>query len=132
MLQALRGLRHKALRNFNDSHIKETFTTLTGNKENELFHGCTFDKVAGLTLKDCVLTDSKFVTKGVENALGFTVTLDCHSFTNVELSDDLFDLLLLLLCKGKGNTDKRRKLLFDVIGKERAAELLDQMKHLER
>jgi len=103
---------------------------LSGVRENELFYGCTVKKVAGLTLKNCVLTGSLLDVKDAKDALGLTVTLDCHTFAGVELSEQLFDLMLLLLMKTKGNTDKRRKLL-DVVGKERAMVLLEQMKDLE-
>lgn len=80
--------------------------------------------------KNCVLTESKVTAKGIDKLLGLTVTLDCNTFGDVELSEDMFDLLLLLLCKGKGNNEKRAKLLA-LVGEDRAYSLLKQMAYLE-
>jgi hypothetical protein len=57
--------------------------------------------------------------------------LDCHSFSGAQLSEDTFDAILLLLAKTAGNTEKRRKIIDDVIGPQRSYELLKQLKTLE-
>lgn len=119
------------LRKFSKIHIKEDNKDTTGLHENELFFECEFKKLNGLTLKDCDLNRSKFVTDDLRDALGFTLTLDCNSFTNVEYSPLLFDLFLLMAYKSKGNDEKRDKLL-DVIGRERAEKLLRILSFLER
>lgn len=120
-----------SLRKFSESHIDEDLTGVSlGYRENGLFHGCTFKKLAGATLKDCDLFHSRFVTERVEDALGLTLTLDCNSFDEVEYSPLLFDLMLVLLMKTKGNNEKRRKL-FDLLGKERVRELLHKLGQVE-
>jgi hypothetical protein len=104
---------------------------VSGLHDNELFFNCVFKKLNGLTLKNCDLNGSKFITDDLRDALGFTLTLDCHSFSNVEYSELLFDLFLLMAYKSKGNDVKREKLL-DVVGKERAEKLLNILAWLER
>lgn len=118
------------LRNFNTSHIDEDCSGVTGFHENELFFNCGFTNLRGLTLKDCDLNKSYFNPQKIQEALGFTVTLDCHSFADVELNPLAFDLIICLLLKTKGNTEKRKKLV-DVIGKERLLQLLREMSTLE-
>jgi hypothetical protein len=110
--------------------IDKDCSTLSGHHKNEAFYNCTFRKLNGLTLEGCDLNLSSFVTEKLDEALGFTLTLNCHSFENVEFSPLLFDLFICLALKSKGNTEKRRKLL-DVIGRDRAYELLKQLKDLE-
>lgn len=119
-----------SLRNFTASHIDEDCQRVSGMHENELFFNCKFKNVKNLTLKNCDLNKSKILTDDIRDALGFTVTLDCFSFRDVELSPLMFDLLLCLLLKTKGNTEKRNKLI-DVIGKERLLQLLKEMSTLE-
>jgi hypothetical protein len=119
------------LRNFDAIHIEEDCQGISGVHENELFFGCTFKKLNDLTLKNCDLNGSKFLTDDVRDALGFTLTLDCHSADNVEYSPFLFDLILILLCKTRGNDEKRKKILFDIIGKDRAKQLLKTFSSLE-
>jgi hypothetical protein len=111
------------LRDFDEVHIEQDCQELTGTHENGLFFGCVFDRLTGLTLKDCDLNRSQFLTSKVRDALGFTLTLDCNSFSGVEYSPLLFDLFLCLATLTKGNDAKREKLL-DVVGRERAAALL--------
>lgn len=86
--------------------------------------------LAGATLKDCVLRGTRLDITKAADVLNFTVTLNCHSFNNVELSDYLFDLYLVLLLKTKGNTEKRRKLI-DIIGKDRVYSILKELEQLE-
>lgn len=119
-----------SVRQFSERHIDEDCEGITGHHENGLFFNCTFRKLSGLTLKDCDLNGSAFLTDRLRDALGFTLTLNCHSFDNVEYSPLLFDLFLLMAYKSKGNDDKREKLL-DVIGRERAEKLLEILKRLE-
>lgn len=84
-----------------------------------------------VTLRNCTLAQSTFLTDKIEDALGFTVTLDCMTFDDLELSPLMFDLLMVLLIKTKGNTEKRRRLI-DVLGHERLHEILKAMRQLEK
>jgi hypothetical protein len=111
-------------------HIDENFDVLTGFHNSELFYNCVFDKINDVTFRNCVLNQSRFITSNIEDALRFTITLDCFSFGGVELSPLIFDLILCLLVKGKGNTEKRRQLI-SVIGRERFSEIMTAMKVLE-
>jgi hypothetical protein len=120
-----------ALVDFQLRHIDEDCESIEGFHEKELFFNCVFKNLNGLTLKDCDLNKSKFLTDRVEDALGFTLTLDCNSFQDVEYSELLFDLLLVLIAKTKGNTEKRRKIV-DILGKNRVLELLQSLSSLER
>lgn len=111
-------------------HIDRDCSELSGRHVDNVFYNCTFRKLGGLTLEHCDLNRSKFATDKVEDALNFTVTLNCLSFANVEISPLLFDLILCLLLKSSGNTEKRRQLI-EVIGRQRTAELLQILKGLE-
>ena len=106
------------VREFAEEHIEEDCSSLCGERSNELFFGCTFDKLSGLTLHNCDLNRSKFVTKRFRDALGFTLTLDCHSFKDVEYSALLFDSMLFLLCQTRGN-DEKREALVQLLGPEK-------------
>jgi hypothetical protein len=118
------------MRDFNATHIDANCEDVSGFHENELFFNCMFKKLNGLTLKNCDLNRSQFNPEEVRDALGFTVTLDCHSFADVKLNPLAFDLILCLLIKSAGNDTKRRKLV-DVIGKDRLLALLKEMSTLE-
>ena len=106
------------LRVFDEQHIREDCSQLAGTYDNGLFYGCTFDNLNGLTLKDCDLNASTFITETIREALGFTLSLNCLSFKNVEYSPLLFDLFLCLVAMSRGNDEKRAKLA-EVVGKER-------------
>ncbi len=108
----------ESLREFNQVHIDEDCRGLSGTHTNELFFNCVFDKLSGLNLVDCDLNESKFKTSSIQDALGFSMTLDCFSFKGVEYSPLLFDLLVVLMSLTHGNDEKRRKLV-DVIGPEK-------------
>lgn len=112
-------------------HIDADCSDLKGTHRNELFYNCTFKDLNGLDLIDCDLNQSKFVTDKLEDMLNFSVTLNCMSFGGVELSELIFDTILILLMKTKGNTQKRQALI-NVVGRERAKELLAAMSRLER
>ena len=118
------------LRVFTEQHIDEDLTAIDRDFDNALLVNCKFKNLRGLTFKNCDLNYSEFLTDRIEDLLGFTLTLDCNSFQNVTLSETIFDVLLLLLFKTKGNDTKRRKLL-EVIGKEKAEALLKQLELLE-
>jgi hypothetical protein len=118
------------LRDFNSIHMGEDCSNLSGVHENELFFGCKFNKLAGLTLSNCVLDHSTFETASIRDALGFTVTLDCHSFSGVELSPLVFNLMLSLLLMTKGN-DEQREQIEQVIGKEKVAAFRRLLKVIE-
>lgn len=118
------------LRQFKETHIDEDLTQTATDYDNALLFGCLFDDLRGRTFKNCDMNRSRVLTGDVQKLLGFTVTLDCHSFKNVELSETVFDVLLLLLFSTKGNDSKRRKLL-RVIGRDRASMLRKQLEVLE-
>jgi hypothetical protein len=112
------------------AHINENCESISGTFEDEVFFECTFKKLNGLTLKDCDLNRSKFTTDDIRDALNFTMTLNCHSFDKVEYSPLLFDLMLCLIIKTKGNTEKRKKLI-EIVGEERLREILVALSSLE-
>ena len=118
------------LRAFAEQHIDEDLTKTTADFDNALLFNCKFDNLRGRTFKNCDLNHSEFLTDKLEDLLDFTLTLNCGSFENVRLSEMVFDVLLLLIYKTKGNDSKRRKLL-NVIGKEKAEALLKQLALLE-
>lgn len=122
--------RSTRLREFRDVHINEDCSEASGLHEDELFYECVFRDLTDLTLKDCDLNGSRFTTDKLREALGFTMTLGCHSFTDVEFSPLLFDLFLCMAYLSKGNDEKREKLL-DVIGRERASTLLRRLKGID-
>jgi hypothetical protein len=111
-------------------HIDEDCRKLKGHHKGDVFANCTFENLNGLTLEKCDLSRSKFVTNSLREALDFTVTLNCLSFNKVEMSELLFDLLLCMMLKTSGNDAKRQKLV-DVIGHDRAAEILMALRRLE-
>jgi hypothetical protein len=111
-------------------HIDEDCRSLKGHHTGDVFANCTFEDLNGLTLERCDLSRSKFVTSKLKDALNFTLTLNCLSFNQVEMSELLFDLLLCMLLKTKGNTEKRRKLV-DVIGEQRVLDILSAISRLE-
>jgi hypothetical protein len=113
-----------------EPHINENCESISGTFEDEVFFECTFKKLNGLTLKNCDLNRSKFTTDDIRDALHFTMTLDCNSFDKVEYSPLLFDLLLVLIIKTKGNTEKRKKLI-EIVGEERLKEILVALSSLE-
>ena len=120
------------LSEFAATHIDQDLTGVwLGHHENELLFNCKFKDVRGAVLKDCKLQHSAFVTDSLEDLLGLTVTLDCGSFANVELSELVFDAMVMLLIKTKGNTEKRRKLI-EVLGEDRVRELLTALRNLEK
>lgn len=121
----------EALHSFAFLHVDQNCEDVVGEHENELFFNCVFKHLNGLTLKGCDLNRSRFDTDNIRDALDFTLTLNCNSFTNVQYSELLFDLMLLLLTKTKGNDEKRKKLI-DVVGRERADKLLRILRTLER
>ncbi len=106
------------LRNFTEEHIREDCRDLTGTRDNGLFYDCKFEKLRGLTLRDCDLNHSSFSTEHIRDALGFTMTLSCLSFRNVEYSELLFDMFLTLATMTRGN-DSKREALKDVVGRDR-------------
>jgi len=61
------------------------------------------------------------------DVMGVTVSMDCFTFLNLELSPEVLDMFLLLLCKTSGNTQKRKDIVEKIVGRERAIKLLKQM-----
>lgn len=120
----------KPLRDFSETHIDEDCSTITGLKDNALFFNCAFNKLNGLTLKDCDLNKSEFKTESVADALGFAMSLSCLSFRGVKYSETLFDLLLTLITMTVGNDEKRKKLI-DVVGERRWQAIMRMLTDIE-
>lgn len=118
------------LHKFSEKHIDEDLSMSATDYDNALLFHCKFKNLRGLTFKNCDLNQSEVLTDNVADVLGFTATLGCHTFTGVTLSETVFDLLVLLLYTTKGNDSKRRKLL-NIVGADRAKELLQQLDSLE-
>ena len=115
-----------SLRSWTEVHINEKNVVLQPRiYRDALFRGCVITKCSGATLINCCLTESKFDISRVEDMLGFTMTLDCASYANVEFSEKVFDYLTLLLIRSKGNTAKRLKLIDALGGKHKVTDLLN-------
>ena len=121
----------KVLRTFSAIHIDEDVRSLKGSHQNELFHNCTFGELKDLELTHCCLNGSKFTEVDPTKMLGFSVTLDCNSFSGVELSSEIFDLICMLLVKTKGNVEKRQALIKHVVGSQKSREYLTKLSKLE-
>jgi len=119
------------LQAFIEQYSGEDFKEAPTPKEGALFHRCTFHKLNGATLKNCKLYGSKFAMTKAQDIIGLTVTMDCDSFNNVELSPEVLDYLLLLICKSSGNVEKRRTIIEKVVGHDRAVQLLRELETLE-
>lgn len=116
---------------FTESHIEEDVSELSGFHERALFYNCKFRNLRGLTLKDCVLSKSSFTTEKLEEAMGFCFTVgDCGTFRDVEYSEYLFDLMLIMMIQTAGNTEKRKKLI-DIVGRDKVYKTLQQFKRLD-
>lgn len=120
------------MRTFSEIHIDEDVRDLSGSFDNALFYNCTFGPLNNLELTNCVLDKSTFTETDPARMLGFTVTLDCHSFSGVELSPEAFDLICMLLVKTKGNIHKRKAIIEHVVGHEGSARYLSKLKDLEQ
>src|SRR5688572_15795923 len=118
------------LRTFSEKHIDENLEETATSYDNALLFNCKFRDLRGKSFINCDLNHSEFLTDRVEDLLNFSLTLNCHSFRNVVLSETIFDLLLLLLFITKGNDSKRKKLL-QIVGSERARELSEKLEILE-
>lgn len=116
------------LRDWTETHIQEEVSLAGADKNDALYYECTISSIKGATLKNCVFANSKLKTQSPADVAGATVTLNCHTFGSLELDEDTFDLFLLLLCKTKGNREKRQKIIDDVIGREKVRKLLAVMR----
>lgn len=115
------------MRDFNADYIDKDFTEFCPTiNENVLYYNCKFKDIHNVTFKDCVMTQSELVAENIREVLGVTITLDCNSFRNVKLPEFVLDLFLLLLTKTRGNSKKRKQIL-DIVGKEKAVELLKSL-----
>jgi hypothetical protein len=114
-----------------ETHTREVFTEPI-SAQRAVFYNCTFNKLAGADLKNCVLYGSTFAMTKPEDIIGLTVTMDCKTFDNLELSPDVFDLLLMLICRTKGNNKKRLAIIEQVVGHDRSVQLLKDTERLER
>jgi hypothetical protein len=114
------------------AYSHETFEELPPDTDGAIFYDCTFKKLNGATLKNCTLHSSKFAMTKPEDIIGLTVTMDCNTFKELEFSPEVFDLLLLLICRSKGNNAKRLAIIEHVVGHDRAIQLLKYTELLER
>lgn len=110
--------------------VDQNCEDFTGNYEGAVFNHCSFKNLNGLSLVKCDLSGSKFITDEIKDALDFTVTLNCLSFQDVEYSETLFDLLLCLMIKSKGNAEKRKQLI-GILGEDKLKALLRVLHKLE-
>ncbi len=116
---------------FSEEFSGNNFTEAPADAENAFFHRCTFHKLAGTTLKDCKLYGSRFAMIRPEDIIGVTLTMDCDTFSNVELSPEVFDYLMLLICKTSGNTKKRLAIIENVVGHDKSLQLLKELEQVE-
>lgn len=112
-------------------HSGEIFDKAPAPADNEFFYDCVFNKLNGAVLKNCKLFGSRFAMTRPKDIIGLTVTMDCDSFSNLELSPEVFDYLLLLMCRTKGNKQKRLDIIEKVVGHDRAFQLLKETELLE-
>lgn len=106
-------------RQFSETHIsKDCRAFFNRYSDNQLFYDCDFANIAKATFKNCDLNKSRINPKSISDMLGVTMTLDCHTFKDVELNELALDCLLALLVKTKGNDLKRAKII-DIIGTRR-------------
>lgn len=120
------------LRAMREIHIDKDFPEVPEPKDGAEFYSCTFHKLRGARLTNCTLKDCKFVMTKLEDIIGVNLAMDCFTFSDLELSEEVFDALLLLICKSTGNTKKRAAIIKDIVGHDRALQLLREMKTLER
>lgn len=99
------------LRNYTETHMGETLPDVRGRRfVNALLSDCTFRKVAGAQFINSVLAGSKLDADDIRDFLGTTMTLDCFTFENLELSPPAFDAILFLLTMTRANDASRAKL----------------------
>lgn len=120
------------LRAFKEKFIDRVFTEVPPPKNNAEFYDCEFQKLGGATLANSSLSGCKFTMTDPRDIIGLTVTMDCFTFENLELSPEVFDMLLLLICKTKGNTEKRLAIIEYIVGHDKAHRLLNELAHTER
>jgi len=121
------GIFHKFDGEFIDQDLRGK---LKGRYKNYLFFNCIFGDISNVELIDCVLNRCKFTTDSLEKCRHVAITMECATFHGVELSEFLFDLIIVLLTKSTGNDSKRRKLI-SVIGKDKAKQILKSIKDLD-
>lgn len=118
-------------RRFSETHISEDCRAFFSKEiENGLFFDCDFANIAKSTIKNCDLNGSRIKPESIKDMLGVTMTLDCHTFKDVELNELALDCLLTLLAKTKGNDLKRAKII-DIIGDRKYKAISKVMGDLE-
>jgi hypothetical protein len=120
------------LRAFKTKHIDEDFPEVPPPTNGAEYYDCTFHKLGGATLANCSLSGCKFAMTDPRDILGLTVTMDCFTFENLEVTEEVFDALLLLICKTKGNTKKRLAIIEDIVGHDNSVRILNELSHMER
>lgn len=113
-----------AVRKWTEYYYRQTLELEPRAYENVLFRECTITKCRGARLINCCLAESKFAIQRIEDMQGCTVTLDCDTFANLELSEAAFNYFALLLVRTKGNTSKRLSIIDALGGKPEVSRLL--------
>jgi Zn-finger protein len=117
---------------FKEIYNRVVFDEVPPPKNNVEFYNCTFHKLGNASLTNCSFNGCKFAMTNPEDIIGLNIAMDCFTFSNLELSPEVFDMLLLLICKTKGNADKRRAIIESVVGHDRSIELLRTLERVER
>lgn len=118
------------MKNFDARYVDIENLQLYGRYENTLIFNCSIHNLENVQLLNCDLNYSKLLIDNIINLRNFSCTMNCGTFENVELSPLIFDLILMLLIKSRGN-EQRRKRLFRMLGVERIRDLGQQMDKLE-
>lgn len=94
-----------------EQHVGEDLRMQGRHFKNALLQRCRFERMRSAVLDHCCLSESKIEPRRVVDLLGLTVTLDCLSWRDVELNPLAFDMMMYLLAIGRGNDEKRHKLI---------------------
>lgn len=118
------------LRQFVNTFVDRENLSLLGKYENCLFYNCSVKDLSNVSLINCVLNKSRLLIQDINKLRNFNVTMNCGSFKGVQLSELIFDLILMLLISSAGNDTKRRKLVA-LLGKDRVKQLSKDMEGIE-
>jgi hypothetical protein len=117
--------------NWVEEHIYEALDLGGRRLARSLLYGCKLENLRGTLLAHCCLAESQIAPRTIEDMVGFTVTLDCFSWKDVQLNELALDLMLYLLTLGKGN-DEKRAMLKRMIRPEHLLELESDFERLQR
>lgn len=95
---------------YSEVHWGET-VDLTGQRlQDAQFHDCVITGLRNTWLVGCDMAGSKVDIRDPVGILDATLTVNCYTFKDVELSEMVFDSMIYLLSLGNGNDAKRRAL----------------------